>query len=51
MRKLLGNNILLYGYVKPRVQWLLTEKDPQPTTPIWLESLGLCPSGTLVHKL
>jgi hypothetical protein len=46
------NKILTYGYVKPRVQWLLNEEEP-PNRPLKdrLGPRGLYPSGMLAHTL
>jgi hypothetical protein len=50
---MLGDDILTYGYLKPRVQWFLTKEDP-PTDPFRItQGLGgyahrarsLAPSG------
>jgi hypothetical protein len=48
---LLFNEILTYGYVKPRVQWFPNEEDPRPTPPGSPRPRGLYPSGTLTRTL
>jgi hypothetical protein len=48
---LLFNEILTYGYVKPRVQWFPNEEDPRPTPPGSPRAQGPYPSGTLTRTL
>jgi hypothetical protein len=46
---MLGDEILTYGDVKPRVQWFSIEEDPS-TDPFRI-ARELCPSSTLAYTL
>jgi hypothetical protein len=46
-----GDEILIYGYVKPRDQWFPIKETPDRPLHDRLEARGLYPSGTLVHTL
>jgi hypothetical protein len=46
-----SDEILSYGYIKPRDLWFPTEETSQPISLGSLGGSGLCPSGNLAHTL